>query len=353
MDRSRWRSSCGAPQRWCLPGPACYGLGGAEPTVTDASVVLGLLAADATLSGGLALDSDAASAAVGALGERTGLDAATSASGILAIAASSMANAVRAVTTERGLDPRDFTLVAYGGNGPLHVSLVARELGIREVVIPQAPAVFSAVGMLMADVRRDTVRTNVQPLARTDGASLERDFRALEDELRGQVTAGKVSFETLSFVRAADMRYTGQEHTVTVAVRAGLNADGDLAELKRDFDAAHEQRFSHSASDEPAEIVSVRVSALGGLRRPSFPPIQAGASEPDADALIGAQDAVAGDDDRPVEVPVYERAGLRAGNQIAGPAIIREPTTSTLLRAGDRLMVDGSGNLRLTIGTSL
>ncbi|TDE34197.1 hydantoinase/oxoprolinase family protein [Actinomadura sp. 6K520] len=329
------------------PGPACYGRGGTEPTITDASVVLGHLAPSGELAGGLHLDHDAARRAVGALAGRLGMDATATAAGIIAIGAASMANSVRAVTTERGLDPRDFTLVAYGGNGPLHVSQVARELAIGRVVVPQNPALFSALGMLMADQRLDVVQTGVRTLRDTTAEEIEESYRRLEDECERALAFGELRFGAVEFLRAADMRYVGQEHTVTVDVPSGTRTVDDL---KRAFDTAHEQRYSHSAPGEPAQIVSLRVSAVGRLRKPDLTKIPEGARTPVDEARTGTREIVFTPAAGALPVPVYARAALLAGNGVAGPAVIEEPTATTLLHPGDRAEVDGYGNLLLEIG---
>jgi N-methylhydantoinase A len=329
------------------PGPACYGLGGTEPTVTDAAVVLGLLDERRELSGGLHLDGAAARKAIGDLADALGLDPLSAASGVLAIAAASMANAIRAVTTERGLDPRDFTVFAYGGNGPVHISLVARELGIRSVVIPPAPAVFSAVGMFMADVRHDFLLTDVRRL-RAAAPQLEADYQALEDAGREVLRKGGVAEEHMRFVRFADLRYVGQEHSISVQI-PDLD-DGELSELKAAFDKAHLERFSHSAPGEEAEIVTLKVSAIGSIPRPEWSVI---GEAPEVRATTPAcanRQIVLDPNIGPVSCRVFDRANLLAGDRIGGPAAIEEGTTTTLLRDGDSLTVDTLGNLLIRIG---
>jgi N-methylhydantoinase A len=286
-----------------VPGPACYGRGGEEPTVTDAAVVLGLLDPNAELSGGLKLDPDAAAAAAERLGAGVGLDAVETAHGILAIAAAAMANAVRAVTAERGLDPREFALFAYGGNGPLHISLVARELSIKRVIIPPYPAVFSALGMLMADVRHDLVRTEVQRLDRTDGASLHQLFAELERECRAEVEDCLDPSIEVTYLRSADLRYVGQEHAVTLAV-PDLRAPDGLAALKSAFDAAHEERFAHGAPDEPAELVTMRVSVVQRISRPDLSKLEPGDAQPPVEALIGQRPMTFAAKTSPILCPV-------------------------------------------------
>lgn len=331
------------------PGPACYGKGGFEATVTDAAVVLGLLDAERALSGDLSLGAAAAHQVVARVADRVQLSAQQTAAGILEIAAASMANAVRAVTTERGLDPRDFALFAYGGNGPLHISLVARELGVRRVVVPPVPAVFSALGMLMADVRHDLVLTDIQVLGDTTAARLEGDFRQLEASGAAGLRGGGVAEDNIRFIRQADMRYLGQEHSLTIEVPDFFGATG-MGLVKETFDRAHLERFSHSAPEEEAEIVSLRVSAIGSIPRPDWAEIGTGQISPPAVARLGRRLVTLDAGDGPVECAVYSRRELLAGNRITGPAAIEEGTTTTVLRVGDSLTVDPIGNLLIEIG---
>lgn len=331
------------------PGPACYGLGGTEATVTDAAITLGLLSRERALSGDLSLDVPAAEEAVRVIAESVRLDPAATAAGILAIAAASMANAVRAVTTERGLDPRDFTLFAFGGNGPLHVSLVARELGVSRVVVPPVPAVFSALGMLMADVRYDLVLTSVKRLDETDGQTLDEEFRGLESAGAEWLRRSGYSHLPIEFVRMADMRYVGQEHSITVTIPVTVVNNG-LDALKREFDRAHLERFSHAAPEESVEIVTLRLSVIGAVSRPDWTVLEAGAGEPEPEAQIGIRDVILDPTQGPIACAVYERSALRAGNRITGPAAVEEGTTTTLLREGDSLVVDEIGNFILEIG---
>ena len=241
------------------PGPVCYGLGGQEPTITDANLVLGRLSADRFLGGEMPLD---VAAALAALRERTAdplnLDPIAAAEGILRIATTKMSHVVRWVTTERGLDAADFTLVAYGGAGPLHAAMIARELRIGRVVIPIAPGHFSAFGMLVTDLRRDFVSTWFTPLAAAPFGRMEEICRAMEDEGREAVRRSGIATANVTVSRAADMRYVGQEHAVTVELPMELFRNEDRAGIKRRFDATHDVRYGHAAEREPAEIVSLR-----------------------------------------------------------------------------------------------
>jgi N-methylhydantoinase A len=328
------------------PGPVCYGRGGTQPTVTDADVVLGRIAPDQFLGGEMALDHVAARRAIqDQIAEPLAISVERAASGVLAIAVSSMANAVRAVTTERGLDPRDFALIAYGGAGPLHAVAVARELSINQIVIPQAPAHFSAFGMLMADVRRDYVQTHFGRLAELSLEELEKLYRQLESEGARALEAIGVTRDRIRCERAADMRYVGQEHAVAVAIPAEVTGEPAREAIKRAFDDAHQVRFSHSAPEEPAELVSLRVSVFGRVGKPPLPRIAQGSEQPPASARRGDRLVTLDGGEQPVTCAIYDRLQLVAGNAIVGPAIIEEPASSTLLAAADRALVNVYGHL--------
>lgn len=260
-----------------------------------------------------------------------------------------MANAVRHVTLERGLDPRDFSLVAYGGGGPLHAASVARELSIGTVVIPQAPGHFSALGMLMADLRRDYVQTLFKRLDDLEMEELEEEFRKLETEGRAALERSGIATDLIVFERAADMRYVGQEHAVAVRMPAKVADEGARGEIKGLFDAAHDLRYSHSAPEEAADIVSLRVSAIGRLAKPAFPMILAGGSTPASDAERGARPVIF-ESQGAVTARVFDRARLLAGNAIQGPAIIEEVASTTVVEPGDSVTVNRFGHLIMKIG---
>jgi N-methylhydantoinase A len=334
------------------PGPAAYGRGGSEPTVTDANVVLGRLAPDAFLGGAMRLDRDAAAESLRSrIADKLGVDLERAASGMLEVATSSMANVVRSVTLQRGLDPRDFTLFAYGGGGPLHASAVARELSIGTVIVPQAPGLFSAIGMLRADLRRDYVQTLFARLDTVSMHELEVQYRRLEEEGRTALEACGVPTHQVTYERAADMRYVGQEHAVTVRMPASMQDEASRAAMKRLFDAAHQQHYSHSASEEPADVVSLRVTAIGRLPKPALTEGPAGAVMPPVEARK-ADRLVVFDGHGPLSTTVFDRSALLAGNVIEGPAVIEEDASTTLLCPGDVATVNRYGHIAVRIGAS-
>jgi N-methylhydantoinase A len=304
------------------PGPACYGQGGTDPTVTDAHCVLGHLDPDRQLGGGLRLDVEAAMRSVAALPESAG-----GAAGILAVVRATMARALRKVTTERGIDPAGLALVAYGGAGPLHATALARELGCRAVVIPPAPGVLSALGLLLAPARYEASRT-VMASADDD---LTEAWQALEtqarEELERQGVAGEI---TLS--RVADARYAGQSHELRITADPGA----DLAQL---LHSAHQEAYGYAIPDEPVRIVTLRVVAHGPPILPQ-PPGDWDQGEPAAER--SREINVAG---HPVTARVVSRAGLAAGDEVRGPALIEQSDTTTLLAADEIAVVDDAGNL--------
>ena len=330
------------------PGPACYGAGGTRPTVTDANLLMGRLSAERFLGGRMHLDEDAARRAIrDVISEPLRMETAEAASGIIAIANATMANAVRAVTTERGLDPRDFSLVAYGGAGPMHAVEVARELAIRNVIIPVSPGHFSAIGMLTADLRREYVRTHFCRFTDERLGELESICEELEAQALSWLRGTGVSSENVSFERAADMRYAGQEHAVTVGLPVKFTDEDATNRIKALFDAAHLQMYSHNAPEEDAEIVSLRVSIIGGLPKPHWVELPKGDATPPADALLGRRPVRFGKG-TPVEAAIYDRGALLAGNVIEGPAIIEEAASSTTVPPDVRCTVSALGHLLLT-----
>jgi len=336
------------------PGPACYGLGGTEPTVTDANLVLGRLGADRFLGGEMPLDVDAATKALKTrIADPFKMSVTQAADGILRIAVTAMSYAVKGVTTERGLDAGDFALVAYGGAGPLHAVQVAREIGIRKVIIPFAPGVFSAFGMLFSDLRYDYVRTWYTRLDDAAFHDMEAVYKALEDQGRAAIASTSVKPSKVVIKRAMDMRYVGQEHAVTVDLPMSVFTKQDREAIKRHFDAMHLLRYGTSAPDERAEVVSLRSTVTGAMRKPPQQKIARGQKAPPKDAFTGrrkvyfAADGKAG---KFVDTPTYRRAGLRASNRIAGPALIEEHASTTVLMPGDVMTVDDYGNLVIAVG---
>jgi N-methylhydantoinase A len=331
------------------PGPACYGLGGTEPTVTDANLMLGRLGADRFLGGEMKLDLAAAERALKIkIGDPLGMSAVEAAEGILRIAATTMSYAVKGVTTERGLDAGDFALFAYGGAGPLHAVEVAREIGMRKVIVPFAPGVFSAFGMLFADLRYDYVRTWFTPLEDAKFDEIENVYRALEQQGRDAIGGTSVKPHKIEVKRAADMRYVGQEHAVTVDLPMSVFTRKDRNAIKRHFDEMHAQRYGTSAPQERAEIVSLRSTVTGLMRKPPQRKVARGRGAPAKAAFGGKRKVYYGG--KWHLTPTYRRDALAAVNRIKGPALIEEYASTTVLMPGDVMEVDALGNLVIAVG---
>ncbi|MEI6302998.1 MAG: hydantoinase/oxoprolinase family protein [Betaproteobacteria bacterium] len=335
------------------PGPACYGLGGTEPTVTDANLVLGRLDAKRFLGGEMPLDKAAATEAIRQrIATPLGLTPTTAAMGILRIAAASMSHAVKGVTTDRGLDPGMFpTVFAYGGAGPLHASMVARELRIPRVIIPRAPGHFSAFGMLLSDFRRDLVRSHFVRLDAVKMDELENWFAVLETQGIAALKEADLGRRKLLITRAIDMRYVGQEHAVTVDMPLAVFGRGEAGSrkaIKAAFDAAHEERYGRGSPQEVAEIVSIRSIVTGVMKKPQLEKLQLGGAKPQAGARSGSR-KVYFELGGWAEAAVYQREALLAGNQIKGPALIEEYASTSVLQPGDSLRVEEFGNLVISI----
>jgi len=328
------------------PGPICYGWGGTEPTVTDANVVLGRISPRRFLGGEMPLDHEAARRGVEQVGRPLGMSAVQAASGIVDIATAKMALAVRAVSVERGFDPRDYALLAFGGAGPLHACAIARELHIPRVIVPVLPAHFSAVGMLTADLRHDYVRTCYTPLALASGPELASIAEGLIADGRQRLAGEGVAGDAMRFEAFLDVRYVGQEFSLQTPVGVAELAADDRSAVRAAFDRLHERRYRHHSPDEPVEIVNVRVVATGRRPKPR-PAVQASGT---GQALVETRDILFRSDEGPTPCPVYDRARLAPGAEVAGPAVIEEYASNTLLSPGARAVRVETGELVIEVG---
>lgn len=334
------------------PGPVCYGLGGNEPTVTDANLILGRLDEHHFLGGDMPLYLEQTKAAMlEKIAQPLGMDITKAADGILRIAVTQMSHAVKAVTTERGLDAGRFTMVVYGGAGPLHASAIARELGIRKVLIPHAPGYFSAYGMLFSDLRYDYVKSVFRHLADLSFDEIEAIYKEMEDAGRAAIGASNIQPEALVFERAADMRYMGQEHAVSVDLAQHFFEAKDSAAIKQHFDDVHAIRYGTSAPKEPADIVSLRVTALGRMKKPPRNSVEAGSAQVDAAALRTHKPVYFRSANAFIATAVYRREMLKTGNHFEGPALVEEHASTTVVQPGDSVTVDLYGNLQMSIGS--
>jgi N-methylhydantoinase A len=332
-----------------VPGPAAYGLGGTEPTVTDANVVLGRLAPEDFLGGGMKLDTAAAHGAVSALAAKLGLDLLETAEGILTVINSNMANAIRSRTVQKGIDPRGFSLVAFGGAGPLHGADVAAMLDIPEVVVPRYPGITSAMGLLTTDLKYDSIRTCFQVSHSIDLDKLNADLAAMESALKAQFAADRLDLDAVTFVRIGDLRYVGQGYELRVPLPAGdVNAEG-LEDVWRGFHEAHRMEYGRAFATSPIEIVNLRVSGVGRL--PKLTRLQ----PPTGGALAGARVKAGscvfrvGDRLQSHDTSFYQRHLLAPGAVIAGPAIILQQDSTTVIPPGMRAEVDAIGNIIIEV----
>jgi N-methylhydantoinase A len=332
------------------PGPACYGHGGTEPTVTDANLALGRLDPENFLGGSMALDAAAAESVIDGLAEKLGLERFEAAEGVLTIMNSNMANAIRAKTVQKGIDPRSFSLVAFGGAGPLHGAEVADLLGIPEVVVPLHPGITSAAGLLTTDLKYDQIKTEFQVKGSVDLGKINRDFEALSAELLEQFASDGLSEDDVEQLRFGDLRYVGQGYELRVPVPAGKVDDAALEQVWRAFHQLHEQEYGHFFADSPIEIVNIRLTGVGKMPKIANPPAPAGESLDSA--LVKSANSVFRIDGtlQRLETKFYNRAKLPAATPIAGPAIILQKDTTTVVPPGWTATLDAAANLILTKG---
>ena len=325
------------------PGPICYMGGGTEPTITDANVVLGRLDPDQFLGGQMKLDVDGARDGIKKkIAEPLNLEVLAAAEAIVDIANAKMSLAVREVSVAKGYDPRDFALVASGGAGPVHVIAIARELHVPTVIIPLFPSNFSALGMLVADERHDFTRTYYADLTNIDFGHLVKVYEEMVKE--GMV--GLRHNKTPDFQIQLDLRYVGQEFTLSVPVTLAQLKKGDRNTIRTAFDELYEHRYAHHSPEEPVEIINVRLSVLGKKPKLNFPKLgESGKAKPVRTRKV-CFSANAG----LVECPVYERADLGAGAKFSGPALVQEHGTTTVMFEGDECTVAATGELIIKVG---
>lgn len=325
------------------PGPAAYGRGGTEPTFTDAALAVGYLGTDTPLGGTLTLSMENAESALSAVAEKTGYSVPELALGVLNISTTKITGAVRAITIELGHDPKDFSLLSFGGGGGLVAVDVAKELGIPEVIVPPGQGAFSALGMLMADVQHDLSRTFVEPLDTLDLTTAEGTFQEMEATAADSLMSDGFAEEDTSFHRSIQVRYMGQEHSVTIDFPSSSKVV--LEQIEKDFKALHERQYGHVLED-PIEITTLRVQAIGVVDKPQLPKLAE--RRPDENLDIKHR-AVVRNGDLTEEYKLVSREDLRAGDHLDGPAIVTEHTATTVMHDGDRLEVGEYGEIVITI----
>jgi N-methylhydantoinase A len=308
------------------PGPAAYGQGGEEPTVTDANLFLGYLADEATLGGEVLLQRELSEKALSSLGEKLGLDAQEAALGIVRVANAEMVRALRVISVERGLDPREFALLAFGGAGGMHACALAEELGMETVLVPRAGGVLSALGLAISDLRHDYVNPYLVGLENLEKGEFEKKFEKME-------SSASEDLEDPEYDRRADLRYRGQSFELTV------EADS-LEKLEERFHAAHEQRYGYRMDDESVELVNLRLISTVPVEKPELDE-----PEPEGEAESGTREA--NFDGEWQEVAVLDRERMGKGSEVSGPAIVEFKESTCVVRPGWRGAVDGVGTLVL------
>jgi len=327
------------------PGPACYGLGGTEPTVTDANLLTGRLNPDYFLGGQMRLNIAKAEAAIRKIAEPFSLSVIDAAMGILRLANANMRAALERVSIERGHDPRDFTLVAYGGAGGLHGATLARELRMKKVIVPRAPGQFSAWGMLMTNLRHDFIRTHVMPCEDERLSEISHIFAQLQGEAERQFQQEGFPLQKVWIERFLDLRYKGQEHTVRTPVSEDSLTDGNLGFVIEKFHELHEQAYSFRL-DDPVEIVNFHLVGWGEVEKPELKPLEREGR--DMDRAFKGERQVYFEELGMVPSKIYERDLIPPGEPILGPAIIEEPACTTVVCPDQQVVVDERGYLVIT-----
>jgi N-methylhydantoinase A len=328
-----------------VPGPACYGRGGQLPTVTDANVVLGYLNPDTLLGGAMRLDAALAEEAIRRhVAGPLGIDLRRAARGIVEIVNVKMAEAIKAISTERGFDLRDFTVVPFGGAGPVHASQIALDLGLPRLLVPPGPGVTSALGLLMSDVKHDYLRSRLDDVAELDGDEVTALFSELRDAAAEQLADEGFGEDAVRFRYFLDMRYSGQGYENPVPVdRIPVSTD-DLVRYRARFDDIHRTCHGHAAPGQAVEVVNYRVEAIGVV-----PGVELARREeatgPVGQAQVGTRTAVFPSLQEPVAAPVYDRARLRAGHGFEGPALVDQYDSTTVICPGQVATVDPIGSL--------
>ncbi len=325
-----------------VPGPAAYGMGGRDATTTDANLWLGRINRDYFCGGELDADMDAVEAALREVGGRLGLGPDQAAAGIVRIANNNMVNALKLVSLNRGFDPREFTLVAFGGGGGMHAVALAAELGIAKVVIPADAAVFSAWGMMMSDLRRDYIATRLLELVPDNAAAIESALAETEEEARARFRREGVARGRLSFRRSGRFRYQNQEHTTEVALGEGAVTADRVRAIRGAFEREYEREYTYRL-DAPVEMVGIHVTATAAVGR-----VQMERQEPGPESAAGAHKGARKVDFAPegaFETAIYDGAGLRPGMRFPGPAIVEHPASTVVVHRGNDAQVDGYGNV--------
>jgi len=328
------------------PGPVAYDRGNTEPTVTDANLLLGTLNPSHLLGGRMAVRRDLAEAAIARLAERLGMDAMATAQGIISVVTANMARAIRVISVQRGHDPRDFTLVAFGGAGPLHAARLARELDIGRILVPRNPGILCAMGLLLTDLRADFAATRLLTLQESACSAVEAAFTELNARALTWFNEEGIALDRRHIARTVDMRYAGQNYELAIPLPEGPLTAAALAALGEGFNQAHQRMYGFLAPEEPVQMVTYRLEAAGLVAKASFR-AEAMAGPDAAAAIVGMREVWLPEAGGYATCPVYDRDLLRAGNLIHGPAIVEQMDATTLVLPAMQARVEPYQNLIL------
>lgn len=319
-----------------VPGPVCYGRGGTQPTITDANLFLGRLGEASLLNGDMTLDIASTAKAFETLGLEIGLSATELAEGMIAIGNAKMADAMRTITIGRGIDPREFTLVAFGGAGPMHAVELARELDIKQIMVPRFPGTFSAWGMLQSDIRHDFSATHYAISNDVNTNQMAALFQGMLDDGTKTLTEEGVPQARMEFVRSVDLRYVGQEYTINVPLDDAIDLDVAIEK----FHDLYQSRYGHALHGSAVEIINLRLAAIGRLERADG---SASAKQSPEEALVDHRDIIFNGQSH--RSPIYKRDCLSKGSEFKSPAVVEETSATTIIPPGYTFQVDDIGNL--------
>ncbi len=330
------------------PGPVCYGRGGEEPTITDANLVLGRLDPEYFLGGKMKLDVEGATKAIESkCAKPLGLDLLEVALGIVEIANTAMVNALRRISVQRGYDPREFMLVAFGGAGPVHANRLADQLEIPRTLIPMSPGITSATGLLVTDLKHDYSNTLIQPIDELDLSAIENTYVGMETQGRTALSNEGMEENSIRFIRQVDVRYIGQSYELGIVVEPGKFDGVRRDQILEEFHKEHERAYGFSAPGEPVEIVAIRLTAVGDIAKPTLREIGKTSGGVDS-ARRTTRSVYFAESKGFVDCPVYDRYKLSSGDVLQGPAIIEEMDSTTIIHPEYKGDVDRYGNIFLS-----
>lgn len=327
------------------PGPVCYGLGGKKPTLTDANVVLQILNPVELLGGRMKVERDQALDAIGEIASNLDMTPYQTAQGIISVATANMAKAIRVISVQRGHDPRDYALMAFGGGGPLHAARLARELDMSKIIVPLTPGALCALGLLLTNLKADFAQSRQTTLADIDHEQIDFDFQDLEGQANEWLEGEEIVTSDRLIHRSADLRYLGQNYELNVPFPEGAITSSSIKGLRKAFEDAHHQRFGFAPEDEDVELVTLRVEAEGIVKKAKIEahPI----SDDPLPEPIERRDVWLPESNGFVDCPVFDRAKLKHGHSFDGPAIIEQMDTTTLVLPEMTCRVDAYLNLIL------